>query len=428
MLDAVVLGTTLGSTREDELSSPGLIIPPEDVDKVKKIFRRVSGRELEKDQSSIFVKSAGTVGVTLRKNCFNNGTWYLNIDGNPTKFLIGNNVYGTTEDVSAQIVGVFKRCLKAIEKRATERAREENPRADEQKFPEGVWQNLEAHEIHLNQLELATYSGPLEDKELVLDKWKFMYRRTNLLNEDGKHSSLASMLGLKYREYGNSMQIRRENSQGRPIVMFTAYDKEREIKDNEGTDTMKIRRTRKVRGEAFEPDVVTGAWKHAWKYRLPQQEVPMDIRNRLRLEIGLTSVWFSGHKIRTLARLEKFLYDNHGGSWSAMARHETVKIMQQACLIDMWRLTKKMVLDAAEAGSDHIEGLNDKVSLNTWISLLDARSEIDMPVNTILGKLKGGTSRDKYHQKLDETLENPPIINYTNILPSANIRAGDKDE
>ena len=390
-----------------------------EADKVKKILRLASksGRDInEKGEITVMVRSRSIIKVTLRRDKNDGTRWYLNMDGNPLTFLTGRNVYGWAR-ADKQIVAVFKRCMKGIEDKATEKARARNTRADELKFPQRLWDQVEQKQIHLNHLEFATYTKPLRDKKKILNAWRYMFSKSvHLPNAGGKHEFLADMLNVLVNlEYENSFSLstlrgeRKFAADGTleprkvpkaKVVMFMAYDKEEELREA-GQE------------EAIEPDVEVPEWEGQYKYR--EEDVPEDIKDRLRLEIALTSVWFSSRGIRNLAELVDFVQRAYGGKWEQLIQTEMTKLMERTCLVEMWRFDGRPVLEAARQNLRFVPGFGETVPTEAWLSMLEARSEFGVTKRHVISKLS--EDKTEYLRELNRGAKLKPLSYANDIWP-----------
>ncbi len=360
-------GSGGGSAEDIDQSVSGSVgVLSTEVDTIKKILKKVPNTEIVKGELSVNVRGRGksVVRLTLRQDSRDKKMWYLNMDGNPLTFLTGKNVYGWP-NADAQIVAVFMSVLKAIEDET------------EKKFPQRVKDEIVARRIHLNMLEFAAYTPKLKDKKRILNSWSWMFRRANFLPENDYYQSLEEMLNVHVYSTPNrsTFAIAMLTKQRTKEVLFSAYDKEEEIKEKQ-----------QHAGEATEYHVKAKEWKGAKKYR-DEELIPDDIKSRLRLEIGFTSVWFNRRRIRTLADLVTYVGRRHGGDWIALVSEETKRVMEQACLIDMWTIDKQAVLDAADKDEPTVKGLNPRIPTEAWLAMLEARTDFGMKKAMMIAKL-----------------------------------------
>ena len=374
-----------GEIDQNVRSSIGLM--GEEGNRIKKILQLATGREVNNGELSVNIggKGKSIVRMTLRQDFRDKKMWYLNLDGNPLKFITGQNVYGRPE-ADTQIVKVFRSCIKVLETETGLR------------FPVRIKKEVESKNIHVNNLEFAAYSPPLTNKKKVINAWSYMFRRANVLaKESGLNRSLSEILGLRMLDndgYEDTVfGFATLNSARQKEIMFTVYDKEVEIDSKKKKD-----------GDAVECDLVVD--REHDRPRGASKEAREDIKNRLRFDIALTSIWFNSRKIKTLAELENYVQRKFNGDWVALVQAEVQRVMERACLIEMWSVDRDAVLDAADKGLITVPGLNKKIPTTVWLAMLEARSEIGIDDRMKANKLSRDPKRRiQYLRWLEENTE-----------------------
>lgn len=360
MVDGSRVGTKLVRGREEDVEQKirsSVHLMSEEVDAIRKILRRAAKRELVDGELSCSVAGSGksVVRITLRQDNRDKKMWYLNLDGNPLKFMTGQNVYGKPE-ADKQIVEMFQACVAALEA--------ETGRT----FPQRLKDEVKEKRIHVNALEFAAYSPPVRDKKRIINAWTYMFRRSNVLRDvNGMNRSLAEILRVRLMsndDFEDTLFGFATLTENRvKEVMFTVYDKEAELDGRLNRD-----------GEVIEYDVVAES-ERATKVG-PKERA--DIKNRLRFDVGLTSVWFNNRKIKTLLDLSLYVKRVYAGDWVELVRHEVQKAMERACLIDMWMVDRDAVLDAHDKDLPTVPGLNPKIPTTAWLAMVEARSEFGL--------------------------------------------------
>lgn len=380
MVDGQRSGTRLkGGTNEVQTTMKGgLLLLTREVKEVRDILRKVAkGRDVEKHELTVKVRGESSeVRVTLRRHRMFHNQWYLNLDGNPLTFFLRGNVYGKA-NADHQVKRVYTKCMDALEEESG------------MKFPQRLRGMVEKGQIHINALEFAAYTGKLPDKNKIINAWHYIFHKSTYCDEKGREHFLADMLGFKYMSDGQkdetfSIATARKIDKS-PIVMFSAYDKEAEIRKN----------IKSTGGSDF--DVKADTDEMARKYRIAK--VPDDIKDRLRLEIAFTSIWFSSKHIRTLADLTERVNKMHGGKWTNLIRSELRAIMEQACLVDMWKFDGRPVLAAYKRGDKFVPEFGPEIPTSAWWAMLVARSTYNMPKEMLLALFEGDTQDLIEHAK-----------------------------
>lgn len=305
--------------------------------------------------------------LVLRRDIRNHSIWYLNIDGNPLKFLCGNNLYGYT-NAEDQIKYVFWECIKAVEAAA------------KMKMPRSVKQQIKRGEINLNSMEFAAYSAPIRDPKFIINAWRSIFGRAQVTDpETRKNKMLAEMLGVRVRtEFLNSFSVCTVNEQGRNKVMFTAYDKVEEEYSRE-------RKSQNARGEEDEHFLMV-AEGFEDKNRVSFKDVEHDLATRIRYDIAFQSAWFSSTGLRTLGALGAHIRKRFGGRWEDFVEFHVKEVVEQACLLDMWRFKHSDVIEGFERGDKEFNGR----PIEAYVAMAEARREKGfLTIDNQVRKLKG---------------------------------------
>lgn len=384
MLDQMRVGNKLEGIESAIRSS--LPISGTEAGTIREILRKITKRDLnEKGELHIDIFSKAGMRLTLRRDRRDKKVWYLNLDGNPLKFITGKNIYGWP-NAGKQIVWVFKKCLKAIE------------RQSQMAVPERIWTEVKARRIHLNHLEFASYTFPIDNKEKVLNGWRYMFDSTKKLEEEtGMHLSLDHLLGVRSTtKWPTSFMVDVVNRHGAKELMFMAYDKVAE-QQRRMTNDEELKMVYDVKADEWEKD-----------YGTSQEALPEDIHNRLRLEIGLTSVWFNNRGIKTLVDMEKHIRNRYENSWIKMVEQQARFVMERACLMEMWSFPRGPVLDAYEKGLSVVPEFGPRFPTDVWVSMLDARDAAHLTTADKALKArdpeKFGRQQAKLRRRLDSAL------------------------
>lgn len=353
---------------------------------VREILKKATGKDLHEKELTVRVYGRSMIHLTLRQDNRDKKVWYLNMDGNPLTFLTGTNVYGWPE-ADKQIVKVFLMCLDSVEKKT------------KMEFPKRIREQIQGQNIRMNMLEFASYTPPLLDKKRIVNAWGYMFRRSNSLKmTGGYYKSLEELLNVRVYEQSwknTSFSLAVLNSQRSKEVLFMAYDKEEQMREQ---------RREQEEKDDVEFDVKARGWKKADQYST--EGVPIDIKKRLRLEISLQSVWFNRRRIKTLLDLKQYVARHHGGDWAALIASEIQRVLDRACLVEMWSFDKQAVLDAADLDLPVVPGLNAEIPTDAWLAMLEARSEYGMDRKLVLAKLsRNPERRAEYLSFLDREVD-----------------------
>jgi hypothetical protein len=364
-------------------------IAEKDARQVRKVMRAALGntRDVESKELRVKVIAKAPMWLVLRQDSRNKKNWYLNVDGNPAKYILGDNIYGLA-NAEKQIKYIFRRCIKSVQKVAG------------MEMPSSVLQDVEDGNIYLNSLEFACYSNPLRvDPKKITGAWRYMFRRGHIVGEDGKTHTLEEILGVKTRtEYENSFYCwllapkpRPKAEEGETArkypdvkhIMFLAYDKIEELQSGWKD------KSKNAIGEDGE-DYITDD-KHIKNVaRIQKDEALNDIQNRIRYDIGFTNAWFVHKGLTTLAKLAKHVHKEFDGKWPLFVQHYVHMIFERACLGEMWTFDWREVRDAKRAGLNRVPGLNPQVPTAAYMVMAEARVErTKLTMDGIDDKLSG---------------------------------------
>lgn len=288
MLDGALIGAEL--TGDIELKAS-------ETHKIRKLLLANGGEERE-GGLSVTVVSKSAMVISLRLDYHRKGLYYLNMSGNPLKFLTGRNDYGFAE-ADRVIITAYRKALEALEG----------------SIPPRILRAIAERQINVHSLEFATYTNKVKDKQQLINDWAHVYR-TAYSSKDGlTHRTLADMLNLRFtrahKDHSSSICLRILSGDGREDeAMLQCYDKALEIRD-----------------KAKEFGIVA--------------LVEADIEDRIRIELSLTRGWFrrrqvNGKKLNTLGDLCAYIKKNHDGSWPSFLEKEFLWAIKRTHLFDMW--------------------------------------------------------------------------------------------
>ena len=129
--------------------------------------------------------------------------------------------------------------------------------------------------------------------------------------------------------------------------------------------------------------------------------VPVDVVNRIRMELGMHRQWFKGHgvngkrSIDTVADLMDYVEKQHEGSWKKFINTEIKRFVDRACLIKMFTFDGKAVIEAFRRGDACVPGLGD-LPTKYWVMMLEARMERKLTFEMIANKIERNKVYDDY--------------------------------
>lgn len=299
MLDGLISGVAL----QGDVS-----LRTSEVAKLRKIILASGGKEIAGETGVVVTRNGYSMLISLRAYNNRKDKVFLNISGNPLKFLKGASAYGYVE-ADRIIITAYRKALEMLEGTV----------------PARILEAVAARDINLHSLEFATYTCALPNKQKLLNDWAHMY--SSAYSSDGEvHTTLASMLDLEFQrkhKSHTSLPLRIKSKDGKEDeAMMLVYDKAAEM------------RSRNLK-------------------------VSSDIEDRLRLDLNLNYGWFrrravSGRKLRTLADLSAYVEKNHG-TWIAFVAAEYEWALKRTCLFYMW------TFDALKPEGNGNKRLNSKV-------------------------------------------------------------------
>jgi len=314
-LDGMLIGTKL-----EVLTS--------EVSRVKAVMIR-AGAIYEGRELVLSITEKSTIRVAMREDSHKPGSFYLNLSGNPITFLTGSNVYGYP-DAEALIIDAYTKCLEKLT-------------ASGGSLPKRLWKEVESRQVNIYSLEFATYTIPVENKRQLLNDWEQVYR-IGYKSADGlAHEGVMDMLNLKFC---------------------------RVHKDHKSSFPLKIMSANGVNEEAM-----LQVYDKAKKIRKDGHIVPIDIENRLRLDLNLSYTWFAnrrieGRRLKTLNDLCLYIDKRYGGDWVTFLTVQFLWALDRTCLFHMWDLNMKEVLGGGR-------GTSKAVSTEVYLALALARSTLN---------------------------------------------------
>jgi hypothetical protein len=297
----------------------------------------------EREMRFNVTRKKSTMCLSMRANENNAKKKYLNLSGNPLTFITGSNVYGSPNPVK-QLKFCWNKCLERLERDAGMKA------------PKRIHKEIEKARIHINSLEWACYTEEMRDPLKMLNEWHSMFHLTRRKRDDGMQEFLADMLNVQWidSQYKDSFRLKILDAQRRTVCMIGFYDKATEM----------VRKAEEM-GEDVEA---------------VRASIPDTIRNRLRLDIQLTHLWFKNKRATRLDDLIKLVGNpkTYDGDWGAMIRDEVMKVVDKTHLVRMFQLNGKKILEAHEAGMESVPGMPQHIPTELLVQLLYARATKDM--------------------------------------------------
>jgi hypothetical protein len=306
--------------------------------------------------------------LTLRRDQKNVKVYYLNLSGNPLNFFEDSNVYGWA-DAAWQIQKAFKYCITYAQKKARLH------------FPDRIKDAILNLDINLNSLEFATYTKPLIgiSKLKLINSLDYMYRVSNSYDfEADTNKSLCKLLNISRNNiYDTTFSLSVLNESFQPEMYFMLYDKEAEmIKDGINSNL-----------------------------------VPIDILDRLRLEVHLTHVWFQKYRIKTLKQM--VAYVEKSGGWETFIKAQMTYAINRTCIHEMFRFPAETIIDGSYKTNDAIGELKTGLSLECYQAMLIARSQMNITNSEHMDKMAGRP--EAYLAKLNTTYLPVALLNELSI-------------
>jgi hypothetical protein len=339
MLDGARVGTALEDVKGSiELDSSEYKI-------IKQIF--IKAKVKESIEMILAIKNKldneSTMHLVLRRHIHQEDKWYLNLSGNPLTFFEDSNTYGWPE-ADEQILKAFKYCITYAQKKAR------------MYFPLRIRSDILNLDFHINSLEFASYTHKVKDKAQILNAWDYMYSSSN--SYDGlKHKSLEKLLNVNRnnRQYDTSFSL--ELLRDKKVEsMLTIYDKELEMLNR----------------------------------NVGLENIPLDIKDRLRVDLNLCSYWFKQRSIKTMRQF--VIYVDSKGGWENFIKSEMMIAFNRTCLLHMFTFPAESIINSSYKLGDNVNGLNSRISLAAYQAMLYARASFyvtdDDKMQALLGNSK----------------------------------------
>jgi hypothetical protein len=329
MLDGARVGSTLEDVGNIELTTDEMVIIKNILVKNKAVY--------SKGEYVLHVENKSTMQLVLRKHLHFKNRWYINLSGNPLTFFEGSNTYGWPE-ADLQVVAAFKYCITYAQRIA------------KMHFPQRIKEAIVNLEFNINSLEFACYTKQVKDKDQVLNAWDYMYRVSDSF-QGLKHISLEKLLNVKRinTEYENSFSLALLRDKKYEVLLML-YDKEAQMLSK-------------------------------------GLEVPEDIKDRLRVDLGLTSYWFKRRSIRTMKQFVNYV--ELKGGWKTFIANEITIAFNKTCLLHMFSFPEESIINGSYKLGDIVEGLNNKLPLSVYQSLMYARANFYVTDSDKMEALKG---------------------------------------
>lgn len=347
MIDGMLLGTELDGSLQLKAS---------EAFKMKAILEK-NGAQETSGGLCLTVPGKGPLVLALRKPYNAQDRYYLNISGNPLKFLRGSTVYGYAE-ADRVIITAYREALETLKG----------------SVPDSIYKKVARREINIHSLEFATYTEKVHDVSRLLNDWYHIYT-TSYSSKDGlSHHTLCDLLDLKITRkdptHRSSVYLRiMSKGQREEEAMLMVYDKYQQLNDQQKSSI----------GLS-------------------------DVKNRLRLDLHLNYGWFrrhsvEGRKLKTLRDLTLYVEKNYGGRWEAFCAAEFKWALDRTLLFYMWEFTEEEALGRTfkhpnkRVTSEVMDALNKarhfkSVSDEKWNKAIDSGCKIEASKFKPIQKLK----------------------------------------
>lgn len=232
--------------------------------------------------------------LILQKDKFSK-KWFFNIEGNPVGHITGSAIFGYS-NAAWVLKGTYVKMLQFLAEGASIQ------------MPESLINKARRGEIYLYALEFATYTTKMtDDIKRLISAWQAMYRMSDWKALTGIHESLDKLLNVCSRnyktEYETSFAIATLEPQSKnQLIGLAFYDKKVELNkpENKGLHI--------------------------------DNSIGQAIDGRIRIDVNFSARYLSNRKIRTIARLEHVVNEDHNGSWIEFVHSAVRDVIHKSCL------------------------------------------------------------------------------------------------
>lgn len=255
-------GSTVGQEVGNELSRSDYLY-------MRKVFKRLNASyDPKKNEYKLNIQTTGTIATVELKEWRNK--FWLNITGNPSSFMTGQNVVGKN-NVSDLIRDMHNAVLLDIERKFNQTIGEHSSVPLFVK-PLAIAQNIDDLNLKMNSLALTTYSDSLGIHKL--DEIKKVFRVINHLYShvisDQTVQTISQELEIRLTHWEGGCYLRFDKmSRTNRVWSLALYNKFYEQED-------------------LEKDTTSAEWT----------------KDRMRFDLTLHSEWFRQHRLTTLSVLD----------------------------------------------------------------------------------------------------------------------------